>query len=275
MPETIKKRIEHLREAIRHHDYLYYVLAQPEVSDKEYDDLMRKLKGLENEYPQFITPDSPSQRVSGKVLKGFKSVRHKQKMLSLENTYSFKELSDWDERVQKGLGKGGIEYVVELKIDGVSANLTYQKGRFVLGATRGDGAQGKDVTQNLRTIRAIPLILRGKDIPEFLEIRGEVYMKNKEFSLLNKERERNNEVIFANPRNATAGSLKLLDTNIVAGRGLNFFAHSLGDYHGIKLESHWCFLKAILRTFCMRFSKFLDPFWDICPDSSRRISSPI
>ena len=245
MPDSIKKRIEKLRQQIRDHDYLYYVLTQPEISDKEYDDLLRRLKALETKYPQFITPDSPTQRVSGQVLHGFNTVRHRQKMLSLDNTYSFGELADWGERVYKALGRQDIEYAVELKIDGVSANLTYREGSFILGATRGDGERGEDVTQNLRTIRAIPLVLLGKDIPELLEIRGEVYMKNQEFALLNKEREKNNEVLFANPRNATAGSLKLLDANIVARRSLNFLAHSLGDYRGLKLDSHWRFLEAI------------------------------
>lgn len=241
----VKKKIEKLRKQIRHHDYLYYVLASPEISDKEYDDLLRALRGLEAKYPQYISSDSPTQRVSGQVLEGFKTVRHRQKMFSLDNTYSLDELAEWDERVHKGLGRKEIEYVVELKIDGVSANLTYRKGKFILGATRGDGERGEDVTQNLRAIRSIPLVLLGEDIPELLEIRGEVYMAIKDFNLLNKEREKSKEVSFVNPRNAAAGSLKLLDSGIVAKRGLNFFAHSLGDYQGIKIESHWQFLKTI------------------------------
>lgn len=245
MSASIKKKIEKLRKQIRHHDYLYYVLAQPEISDKEYDDLLKELDGLEKKNPEFITADSPTQRVSGQVIEGFNTVRHRKKMFSLGNTYTFQELSDWCERVHRGLGSKDIEYVVELKIDGVSANLTYEKGRLALGATRGDGERGEDVTQNLRTIRAIPLALLGKDIPKVLEVRGEVYMKEQEFNLLNKERQRNNEALFANPRNAAAGSLKLLDSNIVATRGLNFFAHSLGDYQRINIETHWQFLKSL------------------------------
>jgi DNA ligase (NAD+) len=245
MSESIKKKIEKLREKIRHHDYLYYILTQPEISDKEYDDLLRELKELERKNPQLITPDSPTQRVSGQVLEGFKTVRHRQKMLSLDNTYSFDELADWDERVHKGLNKKDIEYVTELKIDGVSANLTYEKGRLVQGATRGDGEQGEDVTQNLKTIRSIPLVLLSSSIPELLEIRGEVYMKNKEFTALNKQRQMNDESLFANPRNAAAGSLKLLDTKIVANRRLNFFAHSLGAYRGAEIKSHWQFLRLL------------------------------
>ncbi len=245
MSDSIKKKIEKLRENIRRHDYLYYVLAQPEISDKEYDDLLRTLKELETKNPKFITPDSPTQRVSGQVLEGFKTVRHRQKMLSLDNTYSFEELADWDERVHKGLGRKDIKYAVELKIDGVSANLTYQKGRFILGATRGDGERGEDVTQNIKTIRSIPLVLLDGNIPEMLEVRGEVYMRIQELSALNKQRQRNNEAIFANPRNAAAGSLKLLDAGIVAKRGLDFLAHSLGAYQGTRIESHWQFLQLL------------------------------
>ncbi len=259
MSEAIKKKIERLREEIRRHDYLYYVLAQPEVSDKEYDDLLRELKELEKKYPQFVSQDSPTQRVSGELQEGFRVVRHRRKMLSLDNVYSFEELDDWNERVQKALNEENIEYVVELKIDGVSANLTYENGRFALGATRGDGEQGEDVTQNLRTIRSIPLVLLGENLPGLLEVRGEVYMKYHDFILLNKERQKSNEVLFANPRNAAAGSLKLLDTNVVAGRNLNFLAHSLGDYRGAEIKSHWQFL-ALVRNWGLP----INPFSKLC-----------
>ena len=242
MSSDIKKKIESLREKIRHHDYLYYMQDRPSISDKEYDDLMRQLKALEEKHPQFKSDDSPTVRVGGGILEGFKTVKHKQKMLSLDNTYSFDELKDWDERIHKGLGPGKkVEYVVELKIDGVSANITYERGKLAIGATRGDGATGEDVTQNIKTIRAIPLSLRGKDIPGFIEIRGEVYMDKKELNTLNKEREKLGEVLFANPRNAASGSLKLLDTNIVASRRLNFFAHSLGEYRGAGISTQWEF----------------------------------
>lgn len=184
----IKKEIEALREKIRHHDYRYYVLADTEISDKEYDDLLRRLKALEDKHPEFKSPDSPTQRIGGAVLEGFKTVKHGQKMFSLDNTYSFEELKDWDERVRKGLGSDRPQYVVELKIDGVSANLTYQNGRLSVGATRGDGETGEDVTQNIKTIRAIPLVLRGKDAPELIEIRGEVYLDKKDLIALNRER---------------------------------------------------------------------------------------
>lgn len=252
MTQELRKKIESLREKIRHHDYMYYVLSQPEISDKEYDVLMRQLKALEDKYPQYKTGDSPTVRVSGGILEGFKTVKHKQKMFSLDNTYSFEELKDWDERVQKGLvGDEKVQYVAELKIDGVSANLTYEKGKLCIGATRGDGETGEDVTQNIKTIRAIPLVLRSRNIPDFIEIRGEVYMERRDFEILNREREKENEVLFANPRNATSGSLKLLDTGLVAKRRLNFFAHSLGEYKGADISTQWEFL-GILKEWGLR-----------------------
>jgi len=248
MSTQIKKEIEGLRERIRHHDYLYYVLSEPKISDKEYDDLIRRLKVLEDKYPQFKTDDSPTMRVSGGILEGFKTIRHRQKMLSLDNTYSFKELRDWQERVHKGLGTHErVEYITELKIDGVSANLTYEKGKFTVGATRGDGETGEDITENLKTIRAIPLRLLDKNIPDFIEIRGEVYMERKDFGVLNKEREKAQELLFANPRNAASGSIKLLDRGMVAQRRLNFFAHSLGEYRGLDLHHQWQFLENLKR----------------------------
>jgi len=269
MQAQIKKEIERLREQIRYHDYRYYVLSQPEISDKEYDDLMNRLKDLEDQHPEFKTDDSPTVRLSGGVLEGFKTVKHKQKMFSLGNTYSFQGLRDWDGRVHKGLAGQRIEYVAELKIDGVSANITYEKGKLLIGATRGDGETGEDVTQNIKTIYAIPLVLLGKNIPDFIEIRGEVYMERKELGILNKERQNLGEVLFANPRNAAAGSLKLLDTGIVAKRRLNFFAHSLGEYKGVDIFTQWEFLEQ-LREWGMRINpnselcKTLDEVIDYC-----------
>jgi DNA ligase (NAD+) len=207
---------------------------------------MFKLKGLEEEYPEFKSVDSPTVRLSAVILEGFGTVRHKQKMLSLDNTYSFEELKDWDVRVRKGLGVGEkVGYVTELKIDGVSANIIYQKGKLSIGATRGDGETGEDVTGNIKTIRAIPLVLLGESIPGFIEIRGEVYLNRKDLRALNKEREALGEVLFANPRNAASGSLKLLDTSIVVKRRLNFFAHSLGEYQGEDIATHWEFLEKL------------------------------
>ncbi|MFA5350457.1 MAG: NAD-dependent DNA ligase LigA [Candidatus Omnitrophota bacterium] len=243
MPIQIKNKIKLIREKIRKHDYSYYVLSQPQVSDKEYDDLMTELKLLEDKYPQLRTDDSPSQRLSAGISPGFKTVKHKNGMFSLDNTYSIDELASWDGRVRKGLGNDcDYEYVVELKIDGVSANLTYSKGKLIVGSTRGDGQTGEDITANIKTIRAIPLALMGKSVPDFIEIRGEVYMDKKDFSQLNKERMDRGETLFANPRNATSGSLKLLDSNIVAGRHLNFFAHSLGAYRSQHINTQWDFL---------------------------------
>jgi len=246
MPQDIKKKIESLRRQIRKHDYLYYVLDQPQISDKEYDDLMQQLKNLEEKYPEYKSNDSPTVRVGAGILEGFKTVKHREKMLSLDNTYSFDELRDWDTRVRKGLADSvKIEYVVELKIDGLSANITYEKGKLTAGATRGDGETGENVTLSIKTIRAIPLVLLDGDIPELIEIRGEVYMDVKEFQALNKERENEGQELFANPRNAASGSLKLLDTALVAKRKLNFFAHSLGAYKGIEILAHWKYLEKL------------------------------
>jgi DNA ligase (NAD+) len=255
MQPHIKESIEKLREKIRQHDYRYYVQDQPEISDKEYDDLVAKLKKLEDAHPEFKSVDSPTVRVGGGILEGFETVRHKQKMVSLDNTYSIEELKEWAQRVHKGLSHAEIiEFVVEHKIDGVSANIAYESGRLTVGATRGDGETGEDVTGNIKTIRAIPLVLLGKKVPGFIEIRGEVYMDRKDFDSLNKEREKRAEVLFANPRNATSGSLKLLDTAVVAKRRLNFFAHSLGEYKGAEILSHWEYLQN-LRDWGVRTNK--------------------
>jgi DNA ligase (NAD+) len=255
MKPQIKESIEKLREKIRHHDYLYYVQDQPEISDKEYDSLISELKKLEDKHPEFKSEYSPTVRMGGGILQGFKTVKHRQKMLSLDNTYSIDELKDWAKRVHKGIGIGEeVEFVVEHKIDGVSANITYESARLVFGATRGDGQTGEDVTQNIKTIRAIPLVLRGKYIPEFIEVRGEVYLDREDFGALNKEREIEGEVIFANPRNAASGSLKLLDTGIVAKRRLNFFAHSLGEYKGEGVSTQWEYLQD-LREWGVRTNK--------------------
>ncbi|MDD4981344.1 MAG: NAD-dependent DNA ligase LigA [Candidatus Omnitrophota bacterium] len=244
--QDIEKTINALREEIRRHDYLYYILSQPKISDKEYDNLILKLKKLESDNPKFHSDDSPTMRVAKVIQEGFNTVRHKDKMLSLENTYSFDELMEWDARVRKGLDKNEkVEYVVELKIDGVSANLTYRNGSLAVGATRGDGEEGEDVTENLRAVRAIPLRLLGEDPPGLIEIRGEVYMDRNEFIKLNREREDEGEVIFANPRNAASGSLKLLDPNLTYRRRLDFFAHSLGQVEGQGFPSHWDFLQKL------------------------------
>jgi len=247
--QKIKKEINELRDEIRHHDYRYYVLSHPEVSDTEYDKLMRKLKNLEEKYPQFKDINSPTQRVGEKPLKGFKQIKHQVPMLSLENAYSFDEVEAWVKRVHKGLGKGKrVEYVTELKFDGTSASFTYQQGSFAFGVSRGDGQSGDDISSNLRTVRSVALkFISSKKypIPSGIEVRGEVYMEHRDFAHLNKEREKAGEPLFVNPRNAAAGSLKLLDPKVTAGRNLKNYVHSFG-YLGktITFSTHWEFLTA-------------------------------
>jgi len=230
--DEIKREIEKLRQEIRKADHRYYVLSDPEISDKEYDLLLDRLKYLEERHPRLIMPDSPTQRVSGGLLAGFASVKHKVKMLSLDNTYSIEELTEWEARVKRLLKRGvDIDYMVEPKIDGVSCALTYEKGVFILGATRGDGDRGEDVTLNTRTIKSIPLKLQG-DFPTRIELRGEIYMAKTDFETMNKRRLKEKEPPFANPRNATSGSLKLLDTVLVSRRRLKCLVHSLGWVKG-------------------------------------------
>ena len=237
--EDIKKQIERLRNEIREHDYLYYVLNQPKIRDRQYDELFAELKALENENPQLITPDSPTQRVSGKPLEGFATVRHAIRMLSMDNTYNADELKAFDERVRKQLEGMNYDYVVELKIDGLAISLRYEDGILVTAATRGDGRLGDDVTANVRTIKAVPLVLRGDKIPAILEARGEVYMPTSAFTELNKLRTETGEPAFANPRNAAAGSLKLLDARITAARNLSFFAYATGELSEPLAENHY------------------------------------
>jgi len=238
MKSAIEQKIKSLREQIRKHDYLYYVLNQPQIPDQEYDRLFSELKKLEQQHPQLVTPDSPTQRISDRPIEGFAQVKHAIAMLSIDNTYSDAELKDFDQRVEKGLGTKNYSYVVELKIDGLAVSLRYEKGVLALGATRGDGEKGDDVTNNIRTIRAIPLSLQG-DVPDVLETRGEVYMPKKAFEKLNEEREQQELPLFANPRNAAAGSLKLLDAKITAQRKLSFFAYALGETSKPFAKTHY------------------------------------
>lgn len=244
----IKEQIEKLREEIRYHDGLYYIENKPKISDREYDMLYKKLQKLEAQHPELITSDSPTQRVAGAPIEGFAVVEHKVQMLSMDNTYSHEELRDFDGRVRKNLGSEKYDYVVELKIDGVSVSLTYENGIFIRGVTRGDGFRGDDVSVNLKTIRSIPLKLHppkdGK-IPKFMEVRGEVYMKLKNLEKINKEKEKTGEELFANPRNAAAGSLKLLDPRIVAKRGLDIFAHGIGYFEGALFKSQFELLEGL------------------------------
>jgi len=230
MAKDVRKQIEQLREEIRRHDFLYYVLNKPKISDRQYDKLFDELKELEAANPQLITADSPTQRVSERPLEGFATVRHAVPMLSMDNTYNADELRAFDERVAKQLGSKDYEYVIELKIDGLAISLRYEEGFLVTAATRGNGEVGDDVTANVRTIRAVPLVLMdGGKIPDVLEVRGEVYMPTSSFAELNRLRAEAGEPAFANPRNAAAGSLKLLDARITAARNLSFFAYATGQ----------------------------------------------
>lgn len=234
--EEIKKRIAFLRETIEYHNERYYVLDNPTISDMEYDILMRELIDLETAHPEFLTPDSPSQRVGGAVLDGFDTVQHKVSMESLGDVFSEEELREFDQRVQNGLGEQPYEYVLEYKIDGLSVSLQYENGIFTVGSTRGDGSVGEDVTQNLKTIRSIPLQL--PSIIPLLEVRGEVYMPKAEFEKLNQKREWNGEALFANPRNAAAGSLRQLDSRIAAQRGLHIFTFNIQQMEGHTIKNH-------------------------------------
>ena len=242
----IAKRIERLRETIRRHDYRYYVLSQPEISDAEYDRLLRELQSLEEQAPRLVTPDSPTQRVGGVPDQTFRPVRHATPMLSLENVFSEEEFLAWHQRVIKGLPGRPPTYTVEPKIDGVGLALTYHGGRLIRAATRGDGTTGEDVTANAKTIRAIPLKLQG-EAPKRLEVRGEVYMVVEEFKRFNDRASREGEETFANPRNAAAGSLRQKDPQVTAARPLRFFAHSYGAVEGMRFDTHWAFLESCKR----------------------------
>jgi DNA ligase (NAD+) len=234
-------RIADLRRQIRYHEERYYVANQPEISDAEFDALMVELQQLETDHPDLVSGDSPTRRVSGRVAEGFQTVAHAEPMLSLDNAYNEDELRVFDDRVRRGLSDGGaipgaVDYVAELKIDGVSIALTYVDGMFVRGATRGNGSQGEDVTSNVRTIRVIPLQLNGP-APGRIEIRGEVYLPRAAFEKMNEERANIGEVLFANPRNAAAGALRNLDPGLVSRRGLRAFTYQLVSQAN-RLTSH-------------------------------------
>jgi len=229
---------DRLRAEVNRHNRLYYIEAAPEVSDKEYDRLYKRLEAIEAEHPELATPDSPTQRVGGEPLGAFRTVTHAVPMLSIDNTYNHDEIREWDARVRRGLNPGEpVRYVVELKVDGVAVSLRFEAGKFVLGATRGDGERGDDVTENLRTVREVPLRLAGTP-PAVLEVRGEVYMTNSELIRLNELRAEHGEPPFANPRNATAGSLKLLDPKVCGQRRLRFVSHGLGASEGVDSRSY-------------------------------------
>ena len=226
--QAAPQRVEELRQLIHYHNHRYYVLDAPEIEDAEFDRLLRELQEWERQHPELITPDSPTQRVGGQPAAGFERFTHPTPMLSLGNSFSEAELRAFHQRIAAGLGSEQIEYVVELKIDGLAMNLIYENGRLSTGATRGDGTVGEDVTSNVRTIRSVPLLLTSPQAPAFLEVRGEVFMPRSAFERLNQEREAAGEAQFANPRNSAAGSLRQLDPRITASRALSFFVHGIG-----------------------------------------------
>jgi len=234
-----EKRIARLREQIRRHEHRYYVLAEPEISDQEYDALERELRELEAEFPELVTATSPTQRVGETPAAEFPSFAHRMPMLSLDNTYSEEELREFEERVFRVVGRREIAYTAELKIDGLSMALHYEGGRLVRAVTRGDGVRGDDVTPNARAIRAIPLELDGQDVPAELEVRGEVYLPRSRFAAINREREEAEQEPFANPRNAAAGTMKSLDARVVGKRGLEVFLYTLAHVRGAELRSQW------------------------------------
>ncbi|MGQ9811227.1 MAG: NAD-dependent DNA ligase LigA [bacterium] len=239
--EQARKEIEELRREINYHNYRYYVLDSPVISDQEYDRLMRRLEELELLYPDLVTPDSPTQKVGAPPRDDFGTVSHSIPMLSLQNAFETEEVVDFDKRIRRMLGNRNVDYVAEPKIDGLAVELVYRDGIYVQGSTRGDGYVGEDVTENLRTIRSLPLRLLDVDlkIPSLLEVRGEVYMSKKDFQDLNRVREMEGEPLFANPRNAAAGSVRQLDPSITAKRKLNIFVYAVGRVEGVELRKHW------------------------------------
>jgi DNA ligase (NAD+) len=243
--QSVLDEIEALRAEIRHHNRLYYVDAAPRISDLEFDRLLARLERLEREHPEFDSPDSPTRQVGGQPVDGFQTVPHRLPMLSIENGYSETEVREWDVRLRKQLNPGeAVEFLVEYKIDGVALALIYENGRLVRGLTRGDGREGSDVTHNARTLRGVPLVLEGNP-PPVLEIRGEAYIRNSDFSHLRASQIAAGDEPFANPRNAAAGALKMLDPKLCAAKKLRFFAHSLGYLEGAAFETHARFLETV------------------------------
>jgi DNA ligase (NAD+) len=242
----IRKHAEQLREQINHHNYLYYVLDAPEIPDAEFDRLLRELEAIEADHPELVTADSPTQRVGAAPLKAFGEVKHELPMLSLANAFSEEEMQAFDKRVRDGLGVDKVEYAAEPKMDGLAISLLYEDGVLVRAATRGDGRVGEDVTQNVRTIGAVPLRLQGKQVPSRLEVRGEVYMSKQGFADLNEAQRSKGEKEFANPRNAAAGSLRQLDSKITATRPLTMYCYGVGLVAGGNVaDNHIAILKQL------------------------------
>ncbi|MGA7579569.1 MAG: NAD-dependent DNA ligase LigA [Desulfobaccales bacterium] len=260
IPQEAVDRVRELREQINYHNYRYYVLDDPVISDAEFDRLLRELSELEDRYPGLLTPDSPSQRVGAAPLNKFETVRHRLPMISLENAFSEAEVREFEERLHRFLrSEETLHYVMEPKVDGCAIELAYEQGRFRVGSTRGDGVRGENVTQNLKTIHTIPLqmLTREEPAPELLEVRGEVYMDLEEFQKLNEQRLSQGEPAFANPRNAAAGSLRQLDPGITASRPLKIFCYGIGEVRGRSFTSHWEVLQT-LKTWGFRVSGLIE-----------------
>ncbi|MFN8545105.1 MAG: NAD-dependent DNA ligase LigA [Candidatus Binatia bacterium] len=238
--EDVRHEVERLRREIDHHNYRYYVLDDPEIADAEFDALFRRLEALETAHPELVTPDSPTQRVGAAPLEKFPTVQHRHPMLSLANAASREEMDEFDARVRRLTGREHVAYACEPKMDGVAVELVYENGRLTTASTRGDGVVGEDVTANIRTIRSVPLKLHdaGRRPPKLLEVRGEVYLPLEPFRKLNREREEAGEPVFANPRNAAAGSLKQLDSRVTAARPLALVCHGVGEITGVALPTH-------------------------------------
>jgi DNA ligase (NAD+) len=260
IPQEVVARVQELREQINYHNYRYYVLDDPVISDAEFDRLLQELIGLEERYPRLLTPDSPSQRVGAAPLEKFETVRHRLPMISLDDAFSEGEVREFEERLQRFLrSRETLQYVLEPKMDGCAVELVYEQGRFRVGSTRGDGVRGENVTQNLKTIHTIPLqiLTREEPAPELLEVRGEVYMDLSEFEKFNEQRLSQGEPAFANPRNAAAGSLRQLDPSITAARPLKIFCYGVGEVRGRSFASHWEVLQT-LKTWGFRVSPLIE-----------------
>lgn len=239
VPKELRKEMERLAKDLNYHSYRYYVLDSPVISDEQYDRLYRRLKELEDKY-HYVSPDSPTQRVGAPPLEKFEKVKHAEPMLSLDNAFTVEEVREFDKRVKKFLKTDSvIEYTVEPKYDGLAIELTYREGILERASTRGDGFEGEDVTQNIRTIRAVPLKVEGVEVPEQMDVRGEVYMDIEDFESLNREREKKGESLFANPRNAAAGSVRQLDPSVTASRKLNLSCYGIGAARGAEFKSQW------------------------------------
>src|SRR6516165_6154238 len=249
--KNVETRLDALRDKIRYHEHRYYVLDDPEISDAEFDRLVNELKALEAQHPELITPDSPTQRVGGKPREGFVKVPHSSAMLSLDNAYTEDELRDWERRVHELSGESHVDYICELKLDGMSLALRFESGRLALGITRGDGMVGEDVTLNVRTVRSVPLLIPPRtldkaSLPPDFEVRGELLMPLASFLRMNEEREQQGLPKFANPRNATAGTVRVLEPNITASRRLDFCGYFLYDTRGHTIfDRHSQALKAL------------------------------